>query len=31
VTEGSAAFAAGIQRERAVVKRIVAQTGRRAE
>ncbi|MBL6079169.1 tripartite tricarboxylate transporter substrate binding protein [Belnapia sp. T18] len=31
VTEGSAAFAARIQRERAVVKQIVAQTGLRAE
>jgi len=31
VTEGAAAFAARIQRERAVVKQIVAQTGIRAE
>jgi tripartite-type tricarboxylate transporter receptor subunit TctC len=31
VTEGSAAFAARIQRERAVVRQIVAQTGIRAE
>ncbi len=31
VTEGSAAFAARIQRERAVVKQIVAQTGIRAD